>query len=136
MSIHTTIPVPKVLAWSEDSHNPVGTGYLITQKAPGFQLGKVLTKMTWRERLSLMGNMTKIEGQLTTTVFPAYGSLYFRRSIPKNSNWLLLNTSTDPTGSFCVGPLCASSIGTYAAHIPDELDVGPCKYSISFRYSV
>ena len=32
---HTTIPVPKILAWNSDPKNPVGAEYIIMEKAPG-----------------------------------------------------------------------------------------------------
>jgi hypothetical protein len=37
---HTTVPVPKVLAWNADPSNPVGAEYIIMEKAAGCQLVK------------------------------------------------------------------------------------------------
>ncbi|EGD84494.2 uncharacterized protein TERG_00772 [Trichophyton rubrum CBS 118892] len=72
---HTTIPVPKVLAWSSDSKNPVGAEYIILEKAKGVQLTK----------------------------FPAYGNLYFRHSIP-NLPHVPLDKELDPSSQYCIGP--------------------------------
>ena len=129
MSSHTTIPVPKVLAWSADPSNPVGVEYIIMEKAPGIQLFKVWDDITQADRLKLIKSLTKLENQLSTIRFPAYGSLYFRHSISKASEQISLDSSIDPTSSFCVGPSCgpAWTDGTSPADIQPEIDAGPCE---------
>ncbi|KAI9808736.1 MAG: hypothetical protein M1825_003888 [Sarcosagium campestre] len=103
---HTTIPVPKILAWSADPSNPVGTEYIVMEKAPGIQLSKVYDDITQTGRLSLIKGLTQLEKQFSTIQFPAYGNLYFRHSISKESERHLLDSSLDPTGSYCIGPAC------------------------------
>lgn len=133
MSSHTTIPAPKILAWSADPSNPVGAEYIIMEKAPGIQLFKVWDDITDVDRLSLIKSLTKLEHQFAAMRFPAYGSLYFRDSISKASERILLDSSMDPNGSFCVGPACgpAWTDGKSSADIQPNIDAGPCK---SHRY--
>jgi len=45
-------------------------------------------------------------GQQANGWVPAYGSLYFRRSISKESERILPDPSLDPAALFCVGPEC------------------------------
>lgn len=125
----TTIPVPKVLAWSADSANPVGAEYIIMEKAPGIQLFKVWDDITEFDRLQLIQSLTQLESQLAAISFPAYGNVYFRHSISKPSERILLDQSVDPDGLFCVGPACgpAWTDGTSPADLQPDLDAGPCQ---------
>ena len=129
MTSHTTVPVPKVLAWNADSSNPVGAEYIIMEKAPGIQLFKVWDDISEANRLKLIKSLTQLEHQLAAIRFPAYGSLYFRKSISKESERTLLDSTADPTGSYCVGPSCGPSWtnGTSSADISPDLDAGPCE---------
>ena len=126
---HTTIPTPKLLAWSADPLNPVGAEYIIMEKAPGIQLFKIWDVMTEVDRLSLIKGLTQLENQFAAIRFPAYGSLYFRQSIAKASERILLDRSVDPTGLFCIGPACgpAWTDGVSPNDIQPDLDAGPCR---------
>ncbi|KAL8741925.1 MAG: hypothetical protein Q9190_005524 [Brigantiaea leucoxantha] len=97
------------------------------EKAPGIQLFKVWDDITEADRLSLIKGLTQLESQFAAIRFPAYGSLYFRHSISKASERILLDSSVDPTGSFCVGPACgpAWTDGISPADIQPDIDAGP-----------
>ncbi|EGD94786.1 hypothetical protein TESG_02290 [Trichophyton tonsurans CBS 112818] len=100
---HTTIPVPKVLAWSSDSKNPVGAEYIILEKAKGVQLTKVWGGLPEARRLDIIKDLVLIEQQLLSLQFPAYGNLYFRHSIP-NLQHVPLDKELDPSSQYCIGP--------------------------------
>lgn len=51
---HTSIPVPKVLAWSSDPTNPVGAEYIIMEKASGIQLFGTWGAMDDSDRFGLV----------------------------------------------------------------------------------
>ena len=138
VSLHTTIPAPKLLAWSADPSNPVGAEYIIMEKAPGIQLFQVWHKLTEVDRLSLIKGLTQLESQFAALRFPAYGSLYFRHSISKASERILLDSIVDPNGSFCVGPACgpAWTDGLSTADIQPDIDAGPCQLRRCFMCSV
>ena len=87
----TSVPAPKVLAWSADASNPVGAEYIIMEKAPGIQLFKVWANISAVDRLGLIKKLTQLEKQLASIHFPAYGSLYFRHSILIDSERVLLD---------------------------------------------
>jgi len=127
VSAHTTIPVPKVLAWSADPSNPVGAEYIIMEKAPGIQLFKVWVDIAEADRLNLIKSLTQLENQFSAIRFPAYGSLYFRQSISKASERILLDPSVDPAGLFCVGPACgpAWTDGKSPVDMDPNIDAGP-----------
>ncbi len=42
MQLHTTIPIPKVLAWSADARNPIRPEYVVMEDAHGMPLGSMV----------------------------------------------------------------------------------------------
>ncbi|KAL9027983.1 MAG: hypothetical protein Q9196_003584 [Gyalolechia fulgens] len=124
---YTTIPVPKVLAWNADSSNPVGAEYIIMEKATGVQLFNVWHDVPVYYRIQLIKSLVQFEHQLASIKFPAYGSLYFRHSVPNTSERIPLDSSIDPTESFCIGPQCgpAWTDGSTRSDIQSNLDAGP-----------
>ncbi|QKX56805.1 uncharacterized protein TRUGW13939_03912 [Talaromyces rugulosus] len=105
---HTTIPVPKVLAWSSDASNPIGAEYIIMEKVPGVQVFKKWDDMGEYNRLSLIKRLTQWERELSEVPFPAYGSLYYRSAL-KETERIPLDSSIDSKGEFCIGPSCEPS---------------------------
>ncbi|KAK4965249.1 hypothetical protein LTR66_012158 [Elasticomyces elasticus] len=104
----TTVPVPKILAWSSDASNPVGTEYILMEKAPGIQLFRVWDRMDDSKKLTLIHNLTRLESQLVSLRFPASGNLYLRHSIPDKVKRKTLNSYIDPN-LYCIGPSCDRS---------------------------
>ena len=96
--------MPRVLSWSSDSSNAVGAEYIIMEKAAGVPLFQRWGGMSEFEKLQLIKNLTKIEAQLSTIRFPAYGGLYLRTdaSLPTET----LDAEIDPSQSFEIGPSC------------------------------
>ena len=111
------------------SVEPIGAEYTIMEKAPGLQLFEVWNDVAEADRLKLIKGLTHLERELAAIQFPAYGSLYFRHSLPKATESILLDSSTDPAGLFCVGPACgqAWTDGTSRADIQPDIDAGPCE---------
>ncbi|KAH3909625.1 hypothetical protein HBH56_158950 [Parastagonospora nodorum] len=103
---HTQVPVPKVLAWNSDPLNPVGSEYIIMEKAPGIQLYKVWAEMSDWDQLCVVKHLTKLEGEITEIRFPASGSLYLRESMSENDKYVALDHKLDPSERFCIGPSC------------------------------
>ena len=125
---HTSIPVPRILAWSSDASNPIGCEYIILEQPKGFQLLEYWTDtMNERQRLKLLENITKMEHQLASIRFPAYGNLFFRDSIAGKPH-ILLDPAIDPLGRYCIGPAC--DMEWYNSNNLDDVhapDIGPCK---------
>lgn len=134
---HTTVPVPEVLAWSSDASNAVGAEYIIMEKAAGIQLFKMWPEMDESSRLALIERLTKLESQLASVRFPAFGSLYLRQSITDEAMRKLLDSSIDPSKSYCIGPSCDRSwlLEPCMATSKPEFDIGPCK-QLCFSFCV
>lgn len=57
---HTKVPVPALLAWNSDSTNPVGSEYIIMEKAAGCQLATKWREMDDYGHIQLIKNLCKI----------------------------------------------------------------------------
>ncbi|KAJ8107252.1 hypothetical protein OPT61_g8997 [Boeremia exigua] len=126
---YTRIPVPKVLAWSSDSTNPVGAEYIIMEKASGVQLFNTWGSMSDSDRFELVQRITELEGELVSIRFPASGSLYLRDSLAKDETQVKLSHDADPLQKFCIGPSCERQwmepSGDGTKSVPREFDRGP-----------
>ncbi|RHZ47802.1 uncharacterized protein CDV56_104518 [Aspergillus thermomutatus] len=128
---HTSIPVPRVLSWSSDGSNAVGAEYIIMGKAAGVPLFQVWGNMTEFEKLHLIKNLTKLEAQLATIKFPAYGGLYLRTDMNRSNRSLA--SDIDPSQPFCIGPSCDRAFKT---DMTLEFDQGPWDSISGFGISI
>lgn len=124
---NTSVPVPKVLAWStETESSSVGAEYMITDAAPGVPLKDVWNQMTGLQHIECIRSIASIAKELCGLEFTTLGSLY-------------LDTPNKPPGcipldgKYCVGPHCARQHWGYdGVGKRKELDTsegcqGPCK---------
>ncbi|KAI1166394.1 kinase-like domain-containing protein [Nemania serpens] len=99
---NTSIPVPKVLDWSDDPNNPTGTEYIIMDHVPGVQLHRVWPDMTTHQHMLCVKNLTKLVKQMNDLEFPAYGNIFFADGLIDTTSCVELNAK------FCIGPSCDS----------------------------
>ncbi|KAJ5793943.1 hypothetical protein N7457_000542 [Penicillium paradoxum] len=117
----TTIPVPKVLAWSADPTNPVGAEYIVMERVPGVQMFKKWNVMGESNRMAIIKRLTQWESELAEISFPASGNLYHKSSL-SDHEVISLDPSVDPEGLFCVGPSCDSA---WPVQQGDNIHCGP-----------
>ncbi|KAL5395434.1 hypothetical protein PMIN03_013022 [Paraphaeosphaeria minitans] len=92
------IPVPKVLAYStQASTNGIGAEYIIMEKCPGIELGRLWDGISGKQRIDIIRQLATFSARLSKARFPYYGSLYYARDIPD-----IRGTEVDDT--FSVGP--------------------------------
>ncbi|OBT59176.1 hypothetical protein VE04_00660 [Pseudogymnoascus sp. 24MN13] len=98
------LPVPGVYSWSSNIFNPVGAEYIVMEKAGGVPLFQLWAKMTQLSKLELIKGLIKLENQLASIRFPAYGCL-----------------------SYCVGPSCerAYMLQTSDSSMDLNVNTGP-----------
>ncbi|KAE8313775.1 hypothetical protein BDV41DRAFT_564168 [Aspergillus transmontanensis] len=96
---HTAVPVPNVIAWSSDASNPIGSEYILMEKARGRQLVEVWGDMDQLQRFKFIKNLARLESQLASLESPGYGNLYMRPSAPQ-----LLGESITVNDEYCLGP--------------------------------
>ncbi|RDH30425.1 hypothetical protein BDQ94DRAFT_181707 [Aspergillus welwitschiae] len=113
----TSVPVCKVLEWSSDSSNPLGSEYILMEKAHGKQLVDVWGEMNQLQQFRLVQCLVRLESQLAALEFPAYGNLYFRCLGPQDS------VRTVPIDDeYCVGPAYSAS---WFPQLGEGLHTGP-----------
>jgi aminoglycoside phosphotransferase (APT) family kinase protein len=67
------VPVPKVLTYSPDKTNAVGTEYIILEKLEGIPLSGQWFSMDTKTRVKLMKQIVDLESRLMNISFPASG---------------------------------------------------------------
>lgn len=116
---HTSVPVPKALAWCCDASDPVGTEYILMEKAKGRPLVEVWGELDQLQKFRVIQNLAYLESQLASQRFPAYGSLYIRHSIQSSR-------AIPVDEVFCISPAYNASRLPQCDNEDDH--AGPCEY--------
>ena len=135
MRSSTSIQVPKILAWSSDTANPVGAEFIIMERIRGVALSETWEAMNTLERYKIVDQIVQIEKELANIVLPAYGSLYLRDSLPATCQQYPLSPKLDPEGAFCIGPSCKRTWwhnDFVSISQPVPKDMGPCELLCTF----
>jgi hypothetical protein len=96
--LSTKIPVPKVLDWSDDSSNSIGSEYIIMEHVPGVQLHGKWSSMNPHQHMLCVKNVSFLVVEMSKLKFPAYGSLYFADALIDDKSKI------DISEGFCIGP--------------------------------
>ncbi|KAH8704499.1 kinase-like domain-containing protein [Phaeosphaeriaceae sp. PMI808] len=76
------IPAPKVLTYStQSSTNGIGAEYIIMEKCPGIELGRVWDELAGKEKIEIVKQLAAFTARLSNARFPYYGALYYTRDI-------------------------------------------------------
>ncbi|KAK0104962.1 hypothetical protein ONS95_005223 [Cadophora gregata] len=96
----TKIPIPKVLDWSDDDNNAIGSEYIIMEHAPGVRLHEKWPSVTPHHHMLCVKKLAFMVTEMAKLPFPAYGSLYFADAPidPKSK--------IEFAEGFCIGPHC------------------------------
>ncbi|KAG5636731.1 hypothetical protein H0H81_007060 [Sphagnurus paluster] len=113
------VPVPRVLSWSSDSSaTAVGAEFIIMEKAPGIEVGKVWHKLSMELRLRLVQAVVDIEHAALVSPLPSYGSIFFRDDIKPGVS----SVAIDET--YAIGP-CMDRSFWNAERATMKIDRGP-----------
>ncbi|KAF4170082.1 hypothetical protein CNMCM6936_005227 [Aspergillus lentulus] len=95
-----SVPIPKILDWSDDSSNPIGAEYIFQEHVAGVQLHQMWPKMDSEQHMLCTKMLALAMRDMASLDFPAYGSLYFSDAP------LELHMKIPFEQGFCVGPHC------------------------------
>ncbi len=102
-ALHTHLPIPRVLAWSDSTSGPVGAEYIIMERVPGVSLLQTWYKMRGVHYIRFILAMPLKMRNLNDLSFPADGTLYVLDSP------LLKAVSRYNIGNnFCIEPHCGT----------------------------
>lgn len=128
----TSIPIPRVLDWSDDASNAVGSEYIIMEHAPGIPLHERWPSMGVGDQTRCVQAICQKLKDLVDLTFPAYGSLCFANSPYLTATEL----PSDP--AFCIGPHCGAmywdcNVGQPRYYHNINPNQGPCKLFRALR---
>lgn len=123
------VPVPKVLGYSLDRTNPVGTEYTILEKIDGTPLSEQWFSMDNKTQVKIMRQIIDNEIRFMSSRFPASGSLFFRRDLKKSPFTVTLSEQSDVSAAdqLVVGPTVQYE-WWYRERALVDVDRGPCIY--------
>ncbi|RJE20836.1 Phosphotransferase enzyme family [Aspergillus sclerotialis] len=113
------LPVPKVLAYSATSMNPVGAEYIIMEKVHGESLASRWLSLTTKDVKDIMTQIAEFEQRLFLAQLPGYGSLYHKHDIEGESR---LDIPVE--GDFCIGPVAKRQFW-HGERLHMKIDRGP-----------
>lgn len=119
------VPVPKVIAYSPDQTNAVGTEYILLERLEGTPLSDQWFSMDTKTRVKIMRQIVDVERRFMSIHFPASGSLYHPRDLDSSQH--IIPVSDD----IVIGPT-AQHEWWYQERASLEVDRGPCN-SLSRR---
>ncbi|OJJ43571.1 hypothetical protein ASPZODRAFT_73818 [Penicilliopsis zonata CBS 506.65] len=111
------LPVPEVLAYSTSSDNPVGAEYILMERVEGESLSSRWLSLTTDEVKDIMTQIADIERKIFEFSFPAYGSLYYKKDLDRE-------TQIPITEDFCIGPVSARQF-SHGERSKTKIDRGP-----------
>ncbi|OGM48773.1 hypothetical protein ABOM_003006 [Aspergillus bombycis] len=116
------VPVPKVLAYSTSSENPVGAEYIIMERVHGESLASRWPTLETEEMKIIMKQLAQIERNISSFSFPGYGSLYRKNDIAGETQIPI------EVEGFCIGPVAARQFW-HGERNQMDLDRGPWRLS-------
>lgn len=135
------VPVPKIYTWSADGSNPVGSEYIIEEKAAGQPLGNIWSQMSVASQLGIIDQIVDMEKKLISVSFPIHGCLYYTSDLKSENpgvgglDTMLDNALMSKMGhdgqlsQFTIGPSNDRKLWQNERHSM-KLDKGPCKTSL------
>lgn len=75
---HTTIPVPRVVAYDASADNELGFEWILMERVPGAPLEEVWDSMSLEAKFQITRETAGFIAQLESLRFPAIGNLYFK----------------------------------------------------------
>ncbi|GES58153.1 phosphotransferase family protein [Aspergillus terreus] len=99
------LPVPRVLSWNCDPSNPVGSEYIIMEKAKGTALGDIWYRLSKPSKHKFIEQVVEIEAILASVSFPKHGCIYYSKDLPNAYSRDSVSLDTDKLEGFCIGPV-------------------------------
>ncbi|KAE8367498.1 kinase-like domain-containing protein [Aspergillus caelatus] len=118
------LPGLRVLRWSSDSSNPVGSEYIIMEKAKGIPLGDTWYQLSTLSKHKFMKQVVELETKLAAVPFTEHGCIYYAQNAPRERPKNEYPLYGDDLKKFCIGPV-VDPILWYDERTEIELNRGP-----------
>lgn len=121
------LPVPDIYGYSATTENPSGVEYIIMEYISGRVLSDHWYDISNTEREGVLGKLVDLESKLFGLEFPAYGSIYHVRDLPKDCKMVKIESpNLTDRDDFCIGPETSVNLW-YGRRIGLQTNRGPCK---------
>ena len=127
---NTSIPIPKILDWSDDAANDIGSECIIMEHATGTPLHQKWLSMSGDQKVICIDAIYKKLREMVDITFPGYGSIYFSTEPLDSHSKIPLD------GSFCLGPHCGTrywDCGDRRYYQRTPPNQGPCEYLLTLE---
>ncbi|KAH6611660.1 kinase-like domain-containing protein [Boeremia exigua] len=99
----TSIPIPKILEWSDDASNTIGSEYIIMEHAPGISLHEKWPTMSLHDQIQCIQAIIQKLEEVVDLDFQAYGSLCFA-----DISYIAASKLLPLDQEFTIGPHCGA----------------------------
>jgi len=98
------LPIPKVIDYSCNATNPVGSEYILMERVTGVNLSKKWDALNEQKKNKIVDRLAQIQSKLLTVQFSSYGNLYFAADVDKAlcAPRMYNEPSPDDT-TYCIG---------------------------------
>jgi hypothetical protein len=98
-------PVPRVLTYSCDDKNAVGSEYIVMERIEGANLGDRWESLTKDAKVSIVHSLAGLQSRLLTSPFSHSGNLYFIGDVdPSLRAPQLYDVKSPDDEVYCIGP--------------------------------
>lgn len=80
-SHHTSIPLPRIIAYSSDNSNELSFEWILVDQAPGTTLYKTWRKLSWDAKEAIVKQLAEYQVQLSERKFQKIGNLYRQNDV-------------------------------------------------------
>lgn len=130
------IPVPEVYDYCATAENPVGTEYILMEKAVGVCLASKWEHLEDLDIRRIAHSFVELEQKLFQLRFSTIGSLYFKTDIaPSLQAPLYTEEHATEATQFCIGPI-ADYMFWYGRRARLQLNRGPWKTHVEYLQSI
>lgn len=102
--------MPHVHSWNSHQSHPVGTEFIIMDKARGVPLSQVWGTIKLPQKLQVLLAMTYLQKQWLAVSFSHYGSLYYAKDLqpggvpPSEGSYFIKDGKMVEDSEFAIGP--------------------------------
>ncbi|KAH7386943.1 kinase-like domain-containing protein [Phaeosphaeria sp. MPI-PUGE-AT-0046c] len=76
------IPVPKVLGYSADAANPVGSEYILMEEAKGVQLSSIWNNLEIDDQAIILKSLMEIDAKFLAISLDRFGAIFYAKDMP------------------------------------------------------
>ena len=99
------LPVPRVVAYSCDATNPVGSEYILMERITGVNLSTKWPTLAVEKKITILDCLAQLQSKLLAVEVASYGNLYFITDIGTSLREpRMYKEASSDDDTYCIGP--------------------------------